>query len=115
LPKSTARNALNPLPSLIRASAWDAVTWRKHKRGRKFSAPWTKADANHAAETQERLVRACYGRPWDREGSPLPFIRFQIAEQYEKAGEFTLTSDFAAISDAIDASLVQSVGIPLTH
>lgn len=110
-----SRNALNPLPSLIRASAQDAVTMRKQRAGKGLSTPWTRADYNHAAATQERLVLACYGRPYDRTGSKLPFIRFQIAEQYERNGEFTLSSDFEAVSEAIDTSLVANIGIPLTH
>ena len=103
---------MQPLPSLLRASAWDAGNFSAAKAGRKV---WSRKDYNAAADTQDRLVRACYGRPYDRAGSKLPYIRFQIAEQYERSGEFTLSSDFDAICDAIDASLIASVGIPLTH
>jgi hypothetical protein len=112
MPRTVTSNAVNPLPSLIRASAWDAADQRMRKAGRKV---WSRADYNAAAAMQERLTLACYGRKWDRPGSNLPFLRFQIAEQYERNGEFNIKSDFAAVSEAIDASLVANFGIPLTH
>lgn len=111
MPKPS-RNTIIPLPSLIRASAWDAGSNSMRKAGR---TKWSRVDRQAAADTQDRLIRACYGREWDRPTSNLPFIRFQIAEQMQKAGRFTLDSDFREICEDIDASLISSVGIPLTH
>lgn len=109
--KSTGRNTVNPLPSLLRASAWDAGNQSAAKAGRKV---WDREDYNAAAATQERLTLSCYGRLWDRHGSKLAFVRFAIAESMEKQGHFTLSSDFAEISDWIDAELVDGGRIPMT-
>lgn len=98
------KNAVTPLPSLIRASAWDAANMRAAKGGRKA---WSRGDYNEAARTQNRLVRACYGRDGDDENSPMPFIRFGIAEQMQRAGMFGLNSDLRAVNAAIDATLAQ--------
>jgi hypothetical protein len=99
MPKSTSGAACNPLPSLLRASAWDAGNARMRKAGRSI---WTRGDYNEAARTQNRLVRACYGRDGDPENSPLPFIRFGIAERMQRDGVFTLSSKMPAVHAAID-------------
>lgn len=96
------RNAMNPLPTLIRASAWDAASARMRAAGR---TKWNRADYNEAARTQERLVRACYERPGDGKDSPRCYIRFQIAQQMQEAGHFTLYSDFQSVIDAIEECL----------
>ena len=98
MPK-TITTLCNPLPSLLRASAWDAGNARMQKAGRSV---WTRGDYNEAARIQNRLVRACYARKDDPENSPLPFIRFGIAEQMQREGVFTLTSKMEHVHAAID-------------
>ena len=92
----------NPLPSLIRASAWDDGNRSMAKAGR---ASWSRKDYNTAARTQERLVRACYGYPTDAADSEWCYIRFSIAEGMQKAGTFAINSKMADIYRAIDAAL----------
>lgn len=92
-----------PLPSFIRASAWDAANASMRKGGRQR---WSRADYNAAARTQERLVRACYARPSDSDDQ-LCFVRFSIAEAMERAGRFTIGTDFGAVNHEIDAVLAQ--------
>ncbi len=95
--------ALNPLPSLIRASAQDAANAQMRRECR---AVWNEADWNLMCETQERLIRSCYGRPGDHNRDPnYVYIRFGLAEQMERRGEFHLKSDCAAILDQIDAAM----------
>lgn len=94
--------AMNPLPSLIRAAAWDAAENSARHAGRHA---WAETDYNEACATQERLIDACYGRQDEDPDSPRRYIRFSLAEQMERAGTFTLSSDFAAISVAIDQAL----------
>lgn len=96
---TTVTTLCNPLPSLLRASAWDAGNARMRKAGRTV---WTRGDYNEAARTQNRLVRACYARKGDPEGSPLPFVRFGVAEQMQREGAFTLTSKMSNVHAAID-------------
>ena len=91
--------AMMPLPSLIRASAWDAANSRMRKGGRKT---WSRGDYNAACDTQERLTRACYGRAGEDVTSNWCYIRFQIAERMEKGGLFRLDSDFDEVSATID-------------
>jgi hypothetical protein len=93
---------VTPLPSLLRASAWDAGNARMRKAGR---SKWTRGDFNEAARTHNRLVRACYGKPEDPDGSPLPFIRFQIAETMQKRGMFNISSKMPAIHRQIDEAM----------
>ena len=95
-------NALNPLPSLIRASSWDAANMQMRAAGRTV---WNEDDFNHAAATQERLIRACYGRPADSNQSNMCFIRFGLAEAWEKAGHFKLKSNLADVNRALDEAL----------
>lgn len=95
-------NAFNPLPSLIRASAWDAGNIRMRKACR---TKWDRDDYNRAAETQNRLVRACYGYKTDAPDSPMCFIRFSVAEQMERAGMFHVDSGMPEIHRAIDHAL----------
>jgi len=91
-----------PLPSLIRASAWDAGNFRMRKANR---SKWNRGDFNEAAQTQERLIRACYGYEIDGPDSKWCFIRFQIAESMERAGQFQLGDDMKKIWKAIDLTL----------
>lgn len=90
---------LNPLPSLIRASAHDAANKRMCAAGR---SKWTRGDFNHAVAVQEKLICTCYGKPDDDKNSRLPFLRFSIAEQMQQEGLFCLASDFAEVSEIID-------------
>lgn len=93
---------LNPLPSLIRASAQDAGNSSMRKGGRDR---WDTSDWNAMCDTQERLVRAAYGRATDHNNPDICYLRFQIAEQMERRGEFTLRSNAAEILARIDAAL----------
>lgn len=92
---------VTPLPSLIRASAFDAANVPAVTAGRQ----WSRADWNRSCETQERLIRACYGRTTDGADSRLCYIRFQIAESLEKSGHFHLHSDVDAVQKYIDLHL----------
>lgn len=100
--KRQQNNALNPLPSLIRASAWDAANMHMRASGR---TKWCLEDYNEAARVQERLIRSCYGRPNDVDNPDIVYIRFQIAEQLECAGYFKLSSDVNKVNDYIDQAL----------
>jgi hypothetical protein len=93
---------MNPLPSLIRASAFDAADMAMRQAGRKA---WSEDDYNLAASTLERLIRSCYGRPNDHNQPNMCFIRFSIAEQMERAGSFNLSSDVTRVQAAIDTAL----------
>lgn len=68
-------------------------------------AAWSLGDRNEAARTHNRLVLACYGKPTDPAESPLPFVRFQVAEALERAGRFTLASKMPDIYRQIDAAM----------
>lgn len=98
-------NAFNPLPSLIRASAFDAANMRMNGEGRK---KWNDEDWNAMCETQERLVTACYGRDGDNDPN-LKYYRFQIAGQLEKQGDFNLQSDCNKVMAFIDAYVLGDV------
>lgn len=80
--------ATNPLPSLIRASAWDAGNQSMRTAGRTI---WSADDADAAGAGQERLIRACYEREADTDHREA-YIRFGFAETMEKAGLLTLTT-----------------------
>jgi hypothetical protein len=97
-----SNNAMNPLPSLVRASAWDAANMRMRAAGR---SKWNRDDYNEAARTQERIIRTCYGRKSDEKNSNVVYIRFQIAEQLERAGHFDLWSDVTKVHAYIDQVL----------
>jgi len=95
-------NAMNPLPSLLRASAFDAANMRMRAAGR---TKWNRDDYNEAARTQERLIRACYGRAGDDNNPNMVYIRFQVAAQLERAGHLHLSSDMTAVHKYIDQVL----------
>lgn len=95
-------NTINPLPSLIRASAIDAADMQMRKACRQA---WNEGDAAIAADTLDRLVRTCYGRLCDHNQPDMCFIRFTLAEQMERRGEFSLFSDIFTINAAIDRLL----------
>jgi hypothetical protein len=99
--QAKSQNGMNPLPSLLRASAWDAANMRMRAAGR---SKWTRGDYNEAARTQERLIRACYGRKSDQDKNVV-YIRFQIAEQLERSGHLHLRSDMTAVHEYIDQVL----------
>lgn len=94
--------ALNPLPSLIRASAHDVGNLSMRKAGREV---WCRKDYNEACRTQERLIRACYGRASDHNNPNIVYIRFSIAEAMQRQGLFNLASDVRKIHAQIDAIL----------
>ena len=98
----TKAAGIQPLPSLIRASAADAAAMSMRKAGR---AKWNEDDWNAMCEVQDRLIRSIYGRPSDHNQPDYCFLRFQIAEAMEKSGVFTLKSDLTKINAAIDAIL----------
>ncbi len=93
-------NTMNPLPSLIRASAWDAGNASMHKGGR---TKWDWSDFTVASAEHERLVGLSYARPNDERHDR--YIRFQIAEQMEQAGLFTSKSSMTDIHRQIDVAL----------
>jgi hypothetical protein len=93
-----AKSAMNPLPSLIRASSWDAGDRSMRAAGRSV---WSKSDYNAAAKTQNQLVRTCYGLPTDK-GERIACVRFSIAQQMQEAGLFDLYSDFKQIFAQIE-------------
>lgn len=86
-------NALNPLPSLIRASSWDAANNRMRAAGRKA---WSRGDYNEAVKVQDRLIHALYGLPTDKD-ERVACVRFSIAQQMQEAGLFDLYSDFKQV------------------
>lgn len=94
-----AGNALNPLPSLLRASAFDAANMQMRAEGRKV---WSEADSDLAASTLERLITSCYGRTGDANEPRRKYIRFSLAEQLERQGDFSLSSDSREIMAWID-------------
>lgn len=83
--------ALNPLPSFLRASAQDAANMQMRAADRQ---KWNDDDWNKAAETLERLVRACYGREGENEPDRC-FIRFQLAEKLEREGKLSSATKIA--------------------
>jgi hypothetical protein len=93
---------INPLPSLIRASAWDAGNFRMRKAGR---SKWNRGDFNEAARTQNRLIRACYCRELDGPDDNWCFIRFQIAESLQRAGHFDLKTPMTTVHKMIDLAV----------
>lgn len=94
--------ALNPIPSWLRASAWDSGNMNMRKAGR---MKWNLADWNVSSVTQERLIKGCYGRKSDHNEPNLCYIRFSVAEQMEKDGKFRHNSDLSAIMREIDLVL----------
>ena len=100
--KAKSQSGMNPLPSLLRASAFDAANMRMRAAGR---SKWNRDDYNEAARTQERLIRACYGRAGDANNPNIVYIRFQIAEQLERAGQFDLWTDVTEVHTYIDQVL----------
>lgn len=91
---------MNPLPSLIRASAWDAGNLNMYNAGR---TKWDWNDFTVASAEHERLLGLAYARPNDQRHDR--YLRFQIAEQMERAGLFTQASAMADIHRQIDLAL----------
>jgi len=92
-------NSMNPLPSLIRASATNTANMAMRKGSR---SAWSSEDYDVACETQERLIRACYGRDGDHNEPNRCYIRFSIAEALERNGLFKLKSDMKEVNATID-------------
>jgi len=92
---------INPLPSLLRASAQDAANTRMRAANRK---KWNDDDWNLACDTQERLTLACYGKPGENQRE-MAFIRFQIAEQWQRKGLIGLDSKWDDVLAEIDRAL----------
>ncbi|WP_267550322.1 hypothetical protein [Rhizobium rhizogenes] len=88
-----------PLPSLVRAAAWDAGNRSMSKGGRKV---WNRADYNAAARFQNETIAKCFGE------GPTGFIKFGIAEAMQNAGVLTLDMKakdfFQAIDNAFEAN-----------
>lgn len=93
-------NTMNPLPSLIRAAAWEAGNASMSRAGR---AKWDWSDFTVASAEHERLVGLSYARPSDERHDR--YIRFQIAEQMEQAGLFTSKSSMTDIHRQIDVAM----------
>ena len=80
---------MNPWPSLLRASAWDAGQRSMNAAGRR---QWNDDDWNIMCAEQDALIDACYGQ------GPLGRVRFGFAEGLQKAGRLTLTTrDYFAV------------------
>lgn len=95
--KQSTSGKTNPLPSLIRASAWDAGNANMRAAGRKV---WAYEDRIAAGDCQERLIRACFVRETDTDPRTA-YVRFGYAEAMEKAGMLTITTkDFHGELDA---------------
>lgn len=99
-----------PLPSLLRASMHDAAANSMRAAGR---AQWNDDDWNAMCATSDRLIRACYGRSWDKPGSDWPAVRFGVAERLQRDGHFDLSSNFDDICDMIDALLIGEVTVTI--
>lgn len=87
-----------PLPSLIRAAAWDIGNRSMSKAGRTV---WNRADYNAAARFQNETIAKCYG------DGPAGFIKFGIAEAMERVGALHLgmkAKSFFAVVDAAYAA-----------
>ena len=107
MPKTATTQGMNPLPSLIRASAWDAGNEHMRAAGRSI---WNRADYNAAGEAQERLLRACYDRDTDTDPREA-YCRFGYAEAMQTAGLLTLTTkDFHGVLDAAYAEYKAKFG-----
>ena len=94
---------INPLPSLLRASAQDAGNRRMRSQCRH---KWDEGDWNKAAATFNRLRSACYG------DGPEGCIKFQIAEELQKAGHLTLDmkgADLFALVDGVNRAICEHV------
>lgn len=98
MPKQSSSGSTNPLPSLIRASAWDAGCESMRAAGRKV---WSADDRDAAGDEQERLIRACFVRATDTDPREA-YCRFGYAEAMEKAG--MLTGYTKRFHEELDAS-----------
>lgn len=94
-------NALLPLPSFIRASAQDAANMHMRAAGR---TKWSDEDWNVAVDTQERLIHSLYGHRGDNQPD-MCFIRFQVAERLERAGELRGVTTDKQFSDTLARAL----------
>ena len=92
-------SAMNPLPSLIRASAHDAGSRSMRAAGR---TKWNDDDWNAMVAEQDRLIAATYGR------GPEALCKFGFAEAMHQAAQLTLyTRDFwGTLNAAWDAYVV---------
>lgn len=95
--------ALNALPSLIKASAMDAGARSMRAGGRDA---WNEDDADAAAAEYSRLVIGCYAAEGDdpSDGS-WAYIRFQTACSLERAGVLKLTTKPAEFARLIEDAL----------
>jgi len=94
--RNGSRNAVLPLPSLIRASAWDAGNQSMRAAGRQ---KWSDDDYNAAVRCQDRLIAACYG------SLPEGYIRFSVAEALQKAGALHMGMSADEFFATIDAAM----------
>lgn len=95
-----ATTAQLPLPSLIRASSWDAGNFSMQAGKR---TKWSRKDYNAAAETQNRLVKATFGLPGEDERTA--FLRFGIAEQLQKQGVLHIGMTYRQFVAAFNAAI----------
>lgn len=90
--KRAPTSGMNPIPSLIRASAHDAGNQSMRAAGR---TQWNDDDWNAMCATQDRLITACYGE------GPRGRVRFGYADAMAKAGLLTIyTKDFYGVFEA---------------
>lgn len=106
MPKTSTTYGMNPLPSILRAAAWDAGNIRARKAGR---TKWTRGDLEAAGDEQERLIRALFARATDTDPREA-YCRFGHAEAMQKAGLLTVsTKRFHEEVDASWAAYVASL------
>lgn len=103
--KQSNGGAMNPLPSLLHASAQDAGDRSMRAAGRKA---WSRKDYNVSVDAQNRLIKQCYGRPEDKD-ERLAFVRFGIARQMQDSRAFDLYSDFGAVLQQIDEFIARPI------
>lgn len=77
------QNLLSPLPSLIRATAQEACDSQMKRFSRRHP---NEDDKALILDTQDRLIRALFANASDGPGSKLCYLRFAMAERFERAG-----------------------------
>lgn len=90
---------MNPLPSLLQASAWDAANESMRAGGR---TAWNEDDFSAACVEKEELIAVCYSRPGDTD-ERTKYVRFGIATSLQQQGYFNLASNYNEVLDWIDA------------
>lgn len=88
--------ALPPLPSFIRASAYDAGNFSMRRACRTV---WSEDDYDAAADALDELVSTCYGA--GIEGK----CRFSVAEALERNGYLTIGMSVKEMRELVESSM----------